>query len=152
MRRMVIFVSMFLWASLMGSLANGRTVDEEPRRVATARYAASVATSFAPSIFWIDSPIGNLSAVEFRLAPGEHFINVRVKDGSRLPVHGVVGADLDGTPETSEMITEFCGRTEGPIELPDVRTVQVVVRSGTCDGEPALATSGKVRVRFSAVP
>ncbi|MGH2754802.1 MAG: hypothetical protein ACRDLB_10245, partial [Actinomycetota bacterium] len=75
MRRIVIFVSVFLSAFSIPSSAGALDDEEEPRRTVTARYAASIATSFAPAVYWIDSPIGNVSAVEFRLAPGEHFIN-----------------------------------------------------------------------------
>jgi hypothetical protein len=121
-------------------------------RFAAAKYVASAGTSAAPSIHWSGSPAGNVGAVEFEVKRGEHFISVRVRDGSGLPVHGEIAADLDGIEQTSEMIADFCGRTRAPVELPDVPTVRVIVRSGSCSGGPALATSGRVEARLSRLP
>jgi hypothetical protein len=126
--------------------------DDDDRRKATARYVASAGASALPSLYWADSPIGNIGGAEFDLKKGEHFIEVRVSDGSGLAVHGEIGADLDGIEQTSETIAEFCGRTEAPVELPDVDAVRVIVRSGSCDGGPALATSGRMKVKLSSNP
>ena len=149
-RATAVFLTMCLPGAFATSLA--RADDDDGRRKATARYVASVGASAAPSVYWPDSPIGNVGGAEFKLKKDEHFIEVRVSDGSGLAVHGEIGADLDGIEQTSEMIAEFCGRTEAPVELPDVDAVRVIVRSGSCDGGPALATSGRVKVKLSSNP
>ena len=145
-----MFLAMCLPSVFASSFA--RADDDDERRKATARYVASAGASAAPSIYWGDSPIGNVGGAEFKLRKDEHFIEVRVNDGSGLDVHGEIGADLDGIEQTSEMIAEFCGRTKEPVELPDVDSVRVIVRSGSCDGAPALATSGRVKVKLSRNP
>lgn len=151
MRRATAMLTvMCLTGSFAPSLA--RADDDDDRRTATARYVASAGASAAPSLYWADSPIGNIGGAEFQLKKDEHFIEVRVRDGSGLEVHGEIGADLDGIEQTSETIAEFCGRTEAPIELPDVDSVRVIVRSGSCDGGPALATSGRMKVKLSSDP
>ena len=151
MRRTAVVLMMICSAGLFAT-SSARADDDDDRRKATARYVASAGASAAPSIYWPDSPAGNIGGVEFQLKNDEHFIQVSVSDGSGLAVHGVIGADLDGIEQTSEMIAEFCGRTEEPIELPDVDAVRVIVRSGSCDGGPALATSGRVKVKLSRSP
>jgi hypothetical protein len=147
-RTWVPVVAVCLASTLVGSAASADDVDRA--RNATAKYVASPGTSSAPSFYWADSPIGNVGGVEFKVKRSENFIEVHVRDGSGLAVHGEIGADLDGIEQTSEMIAEFCGATDEPVELPDVESVQVIVRSGSCDGEPALATSGRVRVKLSS--
>jgi hypothetical protein len=151
-RRRMTPILVFVITLFQVSTAHTEGLEEGPGRTAAARYVASAGTSVAPTIYWSGSPAGNIGAVDFEVRPGEHFISVRVADGAGLPVHGEIGADLDGIPQTSEMIASFCGRTDEPIEIPDVTHIQVAVRSGSCDGGPALATSGRVRIRFSAIP
>jgi hypothetical protein len=152
MRRVV---AVLVVASLVGSLgvsARAEKIDDDDHRTTAAKYVASAGTSAAPSLVWSRSPVGNVGAVEFRVKGNEHFISVDVRDASGLPVHGEIAADLDDVEQTSEMIADFCGRTKAPVELPDVGSVQIIVRSGSCGGGPALATSGRVKVRFSAIP
>lgn len=149
MRRIwVLIVTVCVTGALAVSVARADDLDRARR--STARYVASPGASSAPSLYWADSPIGNVGGVEFKVRGSENFIEVDVRDGSGLAVHGEIGADLDGIEQTSEMIAEFCNHTSEPVELPDVSSVQIIVRSGSCDGEPALATSGRVKVKLSS--
>ena len=150
-RTAALLVSFVLAGAPASGPAGARTFDDD-QRTATAAYLATGGPSGAPGFYWPDSPAGNLGGVALDVRDGEHFVSVTVRDDSGVPVHGEIAADLDGIEQTSEMVADFCGRTHAPVELPDVSSVRIILRTGSCGGGPALATSGKVRVEFFKLP
>jgi hypothetical protein len=150
-RTAAVLVSVVLAGALGSGTARGESFDDDPR-TSTAAYLATGGPSGAPSVYWPDSPAGNLGGVELHVREGEHFVSVTVHDDSGVPVHGEIAADLDGIEQTSEMIADFCGSTHAPVELPDVDSIRIILRTGSCGGGPALATSGRVRVDFFKLP
>ena len=94
-RTAAVLVSMVLAGALSSGAARGESFDDEPR-TSTAAYLATGGPSGAPSVYWPDSPAGNLGGVDLRVREGEHFVSVSVRDDSGVRVHGEIAADLDG--------------------------------------------------------
>lgn len=154
--RIAVAVSLAL---LLGAVASPTALagkkgkkNKKVTREATGEYAVSLGTTHAPSPFWIGSPIGNVTSVQFPVGVGERYVTVEIEDASGLPAGGTITADTDGDPTIQEVVANFCGKTEEPVKIPS-GPIQVAVKSGVCeDGTTVLATSGTVAVTFSNIP
>ncbi len=152
MRRVLVLV---LVGILVGAVAGSAEAGKKKRkttREAEGRYEASLGTNPGVSPFWVGSPIGNITAVDFPTGAGERYISVRIDDDNSNLTAGTIGADLDGTPQTLETIANFCDETEKPVEIPATSPMRIVTKSRDCDGQPGLATSGTITVTFSNLP
>ena len=139
-------------ALVVTGLVPAQAAKKKTTRVAEADYFATMCVETVPCAFWKGSPLGNFSAVEFPMGVGEKYVSIEVFDQTGQPVRGGINVDGDGSPETQETsLGTFCGKTEKPIKV--VRgPITVFVGSGTCDGQPAVATYGTVKATFSNVP
>ncbi|MDQ3957140.1 MAG: hypothetical protein M3273_02340 [Actinomycetota bacterium] len=152
MKRALVLLLVCVLVACLAATASAGKRPKRTTRTAEDVYVVSLGTEPGPSPFWIGSPVGNITAVEFPLGAGERYVSVELADDSGLPVVGTIGADLDGTPQTLETVATFCSATPEPVELPPVAAIRVVAKSGMCDGEPGVATSGTITATFSNLP
>ena len=151
MRKMMILaLALALLVAVAGIASAGKK--KKVTRVVEGRYELSLGSSPGVSPFWVGSPIGNISAVDFPMGVGEKYVMVTIEDDNGDLTAGTIGADLDGTPETLETIADFCDETEEPVKLPQTGTLRIVAKSGDCDGQVGVATSGTIVVTFSNIP
>ena len=90
---------------------------------------------------------GSFGGNAFRIdtMPWERYITVGSEDASGQPVL------ITFYPENAPTVA-VCGTTDAPLKLPPASELMFQVSSGTCDQQPAVATTGQVQITLSNQP
>lgn len=84
---------------------------------------------------------------------GEKTFTVELTDESGQPVFFKVAQDTDGDNISETAVTQACGKTAEPAEIPNEGgELNFFVYSGTCDVGIAVATGGSYKVTFNPAP
>lgn len=85
------------------------------------------------------------NAFRFDTMPWERYVTVTSEDASGQP------ALITFYPENAPAVT-VCGATDTPVKMPPTYELVLQVTSGTCDQQPAVATTGQVHITLSNQP
>ena len=110
-----------------------------------------VEKNYDPVYFIPNGTAGSIyhsNGVRFRPKAGERFVSVTITDSTGTTVPARIEQDLDGDRE-ADLMHEFCGSTDSPVEIVPNAQVVVWMTDGSCDGTAGAWTSGVMTATFS---
>ena len=152
MKRFVVLVAIL--GLLVGSVSTAEAAKKKKKKPYSRVFEATYANP-APGIGGVVTISGQGGTADSPALANERFLSIDIVDDAGQPVYWGLSHQDENGDGAGDIVTGGCGKTDTPLEIIPGYSYTVTVTTGpgaeapTC---PGVATSGTIKLTFTAVP